>query len=143
VRRFKFRLEAVLKHRAVMEELAQQAFAKVQLELKAADQALAELRTAYAEAIGGRAAGVDLEDVSRRERYIDALLMRIGEQERVIEGINARLNDARMALVSARQAREAIERVKEQDYRQYLQDVTHEEQRLIDEMATARHGRVS
>ena len=141
MRRFKFRLEAVLKHRVVMEELAQQAFAKVQLELKAADHALAEMRTAYAEAVAGRGAGIDLEDVSRRERYIDALLVRIGEQERVIEGINARLNDARIALVSARQAREAIERVKEQDYRQYLQDVAHEEQRQIDEMATARHGR--
>jgi flagellar protein FliJ len=141
MRRFKFRLEAVLKHRTVIEELAQQAFAKVQLELKAADERLAELRTGYSEAVAGRSAGVDLDDVTRRERYVDTLLVRISEQERVREGINARLDDARSALVSARQAREAIERVKEQDYRNYLREAGLEEQRLIDEMATVRHGR--
>ena len=141
MRRFKFRLEAVMKHRAVVEEQKLQAFATVPREMAESDVRIAVLRAEYESTVASRPEHIDVADIARRERYIDTLNVQIAEEERVREGISARLDDARAALIVARQAREAIERIREKDYFAHLQSAVREEQIAIDEIATLRHAR--
>src|SRR5438067_11935512 len=87
MRHFKFRLESVLRHRIVLEELRLQALAQVHNELAACDAELAELRSEFTETVARRPARIEPGDIARRERYLDALGVRIGRQEGIREGI--------------------------------------------------------
>ena len=141
MKKFKFNLQAVLNHRAVLENLRRQALAVVQHELAACDGRLAEYRAVFSATILGRNTQLDLEDLNRRERYLDTLAVRIVSEERVREGIAARFDDARSALLCARQAREAIERVREKAHTSYVEEALRAEQNMLDELSAARHGR--
>src|SRR5579872_3440989 len=138
MRRFKFRFETVLKHRTILEEMRMQAFAIVQQEMVTVDARLAASRAEYARTVAGRPSSLDVEDIARRERYLDTLSARLAQEERVREGIAARLEDARVALLEARQACKALERVREQDLQEYMRLTAQAEQTAMDEMATQR-----
>src|SRR5579871_2522433 len=116
MRRFKFRLEAVLKHRLAVEEGKLRAMAAVQAEMAAVEERLAGLREEFDQTVGRRPASIDVADISRRERYVDTLVARITDEERLADIIRSRLDEARKSLVEARQAREAVERIREKDY---------------------------
>src|SRR5437764_2465699 len=106
MKRFKFRFEAVLKHRAVIEQTRLLAFAGAQSELAACDNRLAACREEFSRTVTDRPTRIDVEDIPRRERYLDTLNARITQDERTREGLAARMDDARVALITARQARE-------------------------------------
>lgn len=143
MKRFKFRFEAVLKHRAITEELRTQEFARVQGELAACDGRIAASRREFEVTVASRPERIDVEDLPRRESYLDALRARIEQETRIREGIAARLEDARVALVAAKQAREALERIRESDYETYRREATLAEQNALDEIASQRFQRAA
>jgi flagellar FliJ protein len=140
VRKFQFRLQSVLKYRITLEELRRHAFALVQSELIACDSRIAALRAECARTLAGRHS-LDIWDIEQRERYIDTLNASIEREQRVREGILARLEDARCALIAAKQAREALERIRQSDFEEFVQQEGRKEHALLDEMATLRHTR--
>ena len=141
MKRFKFRFEAVLKHRAVTEQTRLLTYARAQTELAASDVRLVTCRQEYSRTIAERPKRIDIEDIPRRERYIDTLNARIAQEERIREGLAARSEDARAALITARQAREALERIRESDHAEFERLGAVAEQNEIDEMSTQRHRR--
>ncbi len=141
MKRFKFRFEAVLKHRAVIEELRMHEYVRIQDELAICEARLAGCRDQYARTIAERPAKIDFEDIPRRERYLDVLNARIAQEERLREGIAARLDDARTALIAARQAREALKRIREADQAEHLRLALLAEQNALDEMSSQRYRR--
>lgn len=141
MRRFKFKLEAVRKHRNVLEQMRQQALAVVLGEMEACRMRLDVCRAEQARTVAGRPGSLDLEDIARREAYLDALRLQMAREERVREGIATRLEDARIALLQAAQAREAIERIRQRHYGEFVQRVARSEQAALDEVATLRHRR--
>lgn len=141
MKRFRFRLQTVLNHRAILEERAGQVFAALQQQLTACDMRIARLKKEYADAVADRQAHFDPIDIHYREKYLDGLLSLREQEERQREGIQARLSDAREALVAAKQEREAIERIRDREYDAYLAEVHHVEQERLDEMATMQHIR--
>lgn len=141
MRRFRFRLESVLKCRTVVEELRLQAFAQVQSEMAASDARRDALQKEWMRAATGRASSVDLDDIARRETYMEAVRARLAEEERVREGIAVRLEDARASLMEARRAREAMERLRRHDYADWRRLAAKAEQEVVDEIATQRHIR--
>lgn len=141
MRRFKFRLEAVLKYRAVLEHKCQRIYAAIQVEMKECAARLAAYR-ADRERIGLlRSEHFDPEEMTRRERYLDVLNERMEYQKQVLEGINARLDAARKDFLEARRAREALEHIRESDMNEYKQLVARQEQKTLDEVATIRYTR--
>jgi flagellar export protein FliJ len=137
--RFKFRLEAVLRHRTVIEDQKLRAFALVHTEMALVDERLAALRGDFDRTVGGRPRRIDVTDIGRRERYLDAVGAQIQQHERVREGIAARLEAARLELIAARQDREAVQRVHDNDYAAHVAAARREEQMSIDEIATMRY----
>lgn len=138
MRKFKFRFEAVLKHRAVMEDMRAHAFAAVQRELVQCEARIADLRARYDRTVAERPDSLDFVDIALRESYADSLRTRIEQEQRIHEGIAARLEDARKALVGARQAREAIERIRERDEAKHLYLAHKAEQDRLDEIGLSR-----
>src|SRR5579871_3492206 len=98
MRRFRFRFETVLRHRTILEELRLQAFAVIQNEMATIDARVAAYRSEYTRTVAGRPTSLDVDDIKRREQYLDALNARLEQEQRVREGIAARLEDARVAL---------------------------------------------
>ena len=141
MKRFKFRFEAVHKHRAIIENARLQEFARVQGELVACDARIVYLRAECNQTMTNRPSNIDVEDIPRRERYIDTLRVSIAQEERLREGLMARLEDSRKALIVARQAREALDRIREADEKEYLQHVALAEQNMLDEISTQRYQR--
>lgn len=138
MRKFKFRLQSVLKYRTTLEELRRHAFASIQSELLACDARIAAKRAECARTVAERNF-LDVMDIERREVYINALNAAIEREQRVREGIVARLEDARRAFIAAKQAREAIERVRQSDFEEFMRNEACAEHAVLDEIATLRY----
>ena len=143
MRRFRFKLETVLRHRQLMESQRLAELAAVQEELRGCDALLAELHDDVERTLRDWPGVVNVVDFALREQYIDAVAARIVREEHVREGVVSRLDEARAGLIRARQAREMIERVREKAHGVYLAEAERAAQAALDEIASVRHGRTA
>ena len=141
MQKFKFKLETVLKHRAVLEEQSMRAFATAQGELAACVARIAVLQMEFQQVVANRSKNFEVEEIALRERHLDTLRGRIEQQERLREGLEARMDDARKHLVKSRQDREMVERLRQIKLAEHAAKALKVDQDAIDEMATLRHGR--
>ena len=141
MKRFKFRFEAVHKHREIIENGKLREFGRLQGELSACEIRIVSLRSECNNTMNSRPFTIDVEDIPRRERYIDTLRVQIANEERLREGLGARVEDARLALIAARQAREALDRIRIADEKAYMQQAALAEQNMLDEISTQRYQR--
>ena len=139
MRRFRFALEKLLRHREGQEEAAAQALAAAERARTEAAQALARLQdrmaaeaTALRIALGHSTRGADFavhtafaEGLAARAAVLAArrLAAERGVQER------------RTVLVERRRAREVVERLRERGLARWREDAAREEQRGLDEAA--------
>lgn len=141
MRRFQYRLETVLRHRATLERLRLQAFAEVQYQLADSDRRLARLAGERERLHSTWPRRVDLSDIERREAYLAVLAAQLEREQRIREGIVARLEEARAALLEARRARQAIENLRAKALEEYQLEALRSEQNVLDEIATMRRVR--
>src|SRR5690242_7490690 len=105
MRRFKFRLEAVLRHRETLETLREQDFATAQGHLAAIQARIAALREEFANTLSARPGATpgehfDASAIFDRERYLETLQSAITAQERRAEAARVIVEEKRIALVS-------------------------------------------
>lgn len=146
MKRYKFRLETVLRYRETIENLREQDFQTAQGLLIGIERKRDALRDEYRETLLGRPGGTsgenfDAHGICDRERYIETLLAGIATQERILEAARIVVEEARRALVVARQAREAVTQLREKDYSAYIAQSLQLEQATLDELATLRYTR--
>lgn len=144
MKRFKFRLAAVLRHRETIEGLREQDFAQMQSIVQAIEVRLRELHDEFRRIVltrpGGSAIGAfDVGTIYDRERYLETVQAAIEMQERALEAAQIMLEEKRIALVAARQAREAVSHLHERDLLMHTALCNKLEQDTLDEMATLRH----
>jgi flagellar FliJ protein len=145
-KKFKFRLEVVLTHRKKVEdekagELGRATLERLQAE--AAVQAVLEqqqaLLTRKAELqVSGEFFAADLEEYVR---YMQSLQAKEAERRRVLERARAGEERARQELVIARQEREVLDRLRQNQHTAYLKELDAAEMKLIDELATEAFAR--
>jgi flagellar export protein FliJ len=146
MRRFRFRLETVLNHRKTIETLREQDFAGAQGQLQAIEARIAALREEFRQTVAGRPGGVTGERLNApaildRERYLETLLAAVAQQERRADAVRVQVEEKRQALVAARQAREAVSRLRDKDLIAHVALGHKLEQDALDELATLRHIR--
>jgi flagellar export protein FliJ len=141
MQKFKFTLETVRSHRTLLEERAMLAFAALQNEVAACTARIAALQLEFSRVVSSRPARLNVEELTLRERHLDGLRLCIENEERVREGLYARLEDARANLVSKRQDRETVDRLREIELAEHRKETDRREQESIDELATLRHSR--
>ena len=141
--RFKFRLEALLRVRRALEEEAKRSLTRT---LAARDQALArlaELREDQRATLESRRtaphAVVDLDRWRATERFLFVLEKRINQAMDFIRLAEARVAQARQALLKAHQNHLILVRLKERRQEQHAQVVLREELREMDEIAVLRY----
>jgi len=145
MKRFRFSLERVLRHRGVQEDLAEQALAQalaqermVEAELARVSQQMTEeavaLRNDLADCLGGA-------DVALHVRFATALHGRAMDLRVRRAAAAARLQECRQILRERRRAREAVAQLKHAAWRQHCEAALREVQIAIDEVAGGRHER--
>jgi len=142
-RRFRFRLESLLRLRRSLEENAQRGLARALAQLDQARTRLARLRQDRTEALESRSLApgqaVDLERWRAVERWVLALERRIVIAGEDLKEAEARVAAARQELVRAHRARLMLERLKERRQEQHAIEQLREEAREMDEMAVLRY----
>jgi flagellar protein FliJ len=146
MRRFHFRLETVLRHRATIEDLCEQDFATAQSAVTAIEVRIARLWDEFRRVVMGRPVGeahqaFDAQSIYDRERYLETVQAAIAQQERALEAAQIVLEEKRAALVAARQAREAVSHLHDRDLLAHVSLCNKLEQDALDELATLRHVR--
>ena len=138
MRAFRFRLERVLQVRRLQEDLQREALWEVQRDLDDAREYLAALQREFASYMkrlrSCRSGKVEAYKVLSYERYVDYLHVAIERQRKLVEGLEAQLEERRRALQEAVRRRKVLESLKErreEDYRRYKNRII---QNFLDEV---------
>ncbi len=147
MRRFVFRLETVLRHRETIETLREQEFAQAQGNLQTLRLRLAGLETDFAHTVSGRPGRAgepfDAHIIFDRERYLETLQAAIMQQERRVHTAFFVAEEKRLALMTARQQREAVSQLKANALSEHTLEAQKLEQDALDELATLRFVRAA
>lgn len=84
---------------------------------------------------------VDVAEIKRCLNYLPVMRDRIMRQEEIIRQIENEMDKTRQLLVEIMRRRKVLEKLKEKHYAQYQLEVSREEQKIIDEMATNGYNR--
>ena len=145
MKKFVFRLEAVLRHRKTIEEIFEQHFAKAQGEFLILQTGLtgfqSEFNRVVSERPGRDGEHFDAHIIFDRERYLETLQSAIDQQERRVATAKILVEEARERLLVARQAREAVSQLRDKELALYTATALKAEQAELDELATLRHVR--
>ena len=147
MRRFVFRLEAVLRHRQTIETLREQDFAVAQGNLQGLQARLSRMQSEFDRIVSGRPGRAgepfDAHLIFDRERYLEALGAGIAQQTRRVEAAHIVAEEKRLALMTARQQREAVSQLKAGALSAHTAQYQKMEQDALDELATLRFVRAA
>jgi flagellar export protein FliJ len=146
MKRFRFPLERVLRHRALREALAEQALGAAVAEAAVVAQELAQVRDQIAHVAGALcgalADSLQGSEVALHARYAAACQVRQRMLRERQATATARIQECRTALRECRRAREAVAQLKHAAWERYGQAVAREAQVALDEVAATRHARL-
>jgi flagellar protein FliJ len=139
--RFRFKLDALLEHRQLIEKekqrlvaVAQQEIQVVQRQIQDAQMRIAlENRTLGARELTGR---LDMAYIAAEKKYVGNLHLRIVFALQKIVGLEKNLAAARAELLEAAKARKVIEKLKEKQLARWRADLARKESALMDEIGT-------
>ena len=143
---FTFRLQTVLEHKQRLEELAQLEHARAQAAQVNEERSLDQLKDAetqgFSELERQRFDGrLDIEALQLGMRYLDSLKVQITRQAQVVERVRKATEVKRDLLVAAMQERKALERLREKQLKDFMQEQARRELAEQDEMVVMRHTR--
>ncbi len=145
MKRFRFPLERVLRHRALREALAEQALGAALSEEAALTRDLANVRDQIARGVGALcgalADSLHASDVAVHAHFAAACQARQRTLRDRHAATAARVHACRTALRECRQAREAVTQLKQAAWERYGQALARESQLALDEVAAGRHAR--
>jgi flagellar FliJ protein len=145
MRKFRFTLQAPLEHAKYIEE-------RLTLELGRLLERLYTEREKLHNYVRRRAeqqacltreceGALDLEQVRRRQRHIDALAEAVDRQKVVIAAAQQAVERKREELVAAMKRRKVLERLRERRAQEHSQEMQRLEQKLADEIAVSHYPR--
>ncbi|MEP0766249.1 MAG: flagellar export protein FliJ [Fimbriimonadia bacterium] len=134
MRKFRFRLESVLRYRRRIEEMKESAFARAHRNRLIAEAQAADLERTR-QTVATMELGVDLETRRRREIYLIRLDDLIAAQHQLVEILMRDEDAARKEWLAARREVKALEELRARALRRHEAEVLREEQRDLDEWA--------
>ena len=141
MKRFNFRLETLLRHRETLEDLRDQEFALAQGRHAQAKLQIDALEAHYRQTVAERDARFDAPAIQSREKYVEVLQLRIAEQGERVEVARLIVEEMRVARVAAKQAREAVSRLRDKDFADHRAEAQRKTQESLDEIASVRFVR--
>ena len=145
MRKYRFRLEPVLRYREILEDLAHKRLADAQRDHRQAVDALAALcgrkDALLVEMAESQQGKVSPTLVKQNMNYLAFLRSSIEKQALEVARLAAIVEEKRLALIETTKDKKAIERMRQHDFERYMLEVRAVEQKFIDEVATVRHTR--
>jgi len=140
IKKFEFRLEQVLRHRANMEELKERALAEVEAQLVREQGVLDGLTALQTDVLNDLAtlqqAAFDGVQRDLYQQYLTWLSAEQAREHRLLAELEALRDAKRAELVAASQDRRIAEKLKEREFGAYMQGVARADQQALDEVAT-------
>lgn len=138
MRRFRFPLEAVLRHRQALLRERQRDYAREQARVATIEQHIRSMRRSrreHLEIIRQAATGrLERAEMLRLRTYVNVLWLRSMAAARHLAEARSRADERRAELVRARQASRALEILKEKALRGWKSDADREERNFLDEI---------
>jgi flagellar protein FliJ len=145
IKRFSFRLDQVLRHRASLRDLKEREFGEVEAQLMREQQLFGDLMRMQGEMLDSLAKiqASEFETLERElyAQYLGWLSSEIEREKQVISDIRALLEEKRKELVKALQDHRVVERLKEHQFDSYSKDLERANQGVLDEIASGAHAR--
>lgn len=142
MRRFQFRLQAVLNHRQAIVEQCEREFGEAQARVQQAEKRLKTLEQEYfATSRTTQSQRIDINAQIAREQYIATLKIRMERVQSEIDAAKIIAEEARQNLVKAKQDHEAVTKIREKALTEYQRETLRLDQEAFDEMATVRFVR--
>ena len=141
---YQFKLEALRKYRQHQEDDLQKKLAEAQRELETALDKLSaqlarrerteeDLHQCQQESTPGQHLAVYLHFLQKLSREIE-------QQQEVVAGLHKACDQAREDVLEAMKKRKALDKLKEKGWKQYMENLDHEEEKFINEMAINRYN---
>jgi flagellar protein FliJ len=143
MRKFRFKLQAVLDQRSRREDVLQVELGEVRREEATELARLADLHTKLSATCSEleRLKVGKLEDYRQLDEYAQVLRDDIKVQDLTIEAVRERLEAKRVEVVEAMKARKVIEALRDKQERDHISATARAEQGALDEMASLRYAR--
>ena len=146
MKRFKFRLQAVLDQRERLEKNAKTTYAEAQQAVQKAEVLLAELNDVRAALLAEvaeqrRSANFDPLEAKLYQDYLKTIVDCIRDQEAYVRELQIDAEAMRLNLVGASANRKVIDKIKERDLSAHKVQAIRADQAAIDELATMRYRR--
>lgn len=144
MKRFKFRLQAVLDQRERLEKHAKTTYAEAQQAVQKAEVLLAELndvRSALLAEVAEqrRSHNFDPLEAKLYQDYLKTIVDCIRDQEAYVRELEINAEAMRLNLVGASANRKMIDKIKDRDLNAHKVQTIRADQAAIDELATMRH----
>ncbi len=145
MKRFKFKLQALLNFRKHLERVAQQDMAKTVLEVTACEKQIDSLQISH-----GQSAlqleqivekGVGAEIFRQHQVYLGAVLEMISQEKQRRVQLGKVLEKKRLALKKRSIDKRAMERLRESQAKEYNQELLVAEQKELDEISSLKKAR--
>ena len=139
--KFRFRLEALLEHRLMLEKEKQRRFGAIQGEIQALTRQVQDLqirisqenRTLGTRELTGR---LDMTYIAHEKKFVGNLHIKIILTLQKVAALEQTLAVAREELMEAARARKVIEKLKEKQVARWRADLDRKEAAIMDEMGT-------
>lgn len=145
MQRFQFRLETLLKYRAMQQEQAQVKFAQALQKLQTEQDKLEGLNSKLSNSLKTfcekqeRHELVNIEDFQMFSNFFEQVKTMIRIQQEQVNAAEAYRYECLLALEDAVKSYKLVERLKEKRLLEYRAEFLHEEQKQLDEMASQRY----
>lgn len=144
MKKYRFRLEKLLKYRKISEDkLKQELFRKMQI-LRECKNRLnlmkSEKQKSLEEFTQVQSNGINGGHLFIYKNYLNSLTEKVEEQKNKTVKSKREAEKVREDYTEARKELESIERFKEKDFQRYLKEVRISEQKMLDEVATNQYN---
>jgi len=143
MKRFRFRLEAVLQQRRLVYDQKATELATTVNALNAERTKLDAIQSQQAETLlafeDRRRRGLEVRDAALYLPFLERLTAQATEQAERVEQAKTRVSAAQAALEAARTQYEIVEQLKKKAQEAYLTEVRREEQRFLDDISSTRY----
>ena len=145
IKRFAFRLDQVLRHRANVRDLKEREFSVVEAQLIRERGILAELLRMRGEMLDSLAtlqkSGFENLERELYAQYLGWLASEVDREKAAIAEIEVLLEEKRKELVRALQDHRIVERLRERRHEDYMKELERTDQAGLDETAAGAHAR--
>ena len=145
--KFIFRLQGILNIKEKLEEQEKIAYGNARIRLTEEEEKLASLYQRRADLNEEKrvqmSAVISARDLNLTENAIRATDLYIDDQKLAVKRAQKALENARIKLEEAMKERKIYEKLRENAFNEFLEQLEHEEQMEINELVSYRHGKAA